>query len=159
MLKCPFCNFETTWPAHGKVYECDGECYTTYAIVKPSDDIMRVKMRLIEVFFLDGEYNLRITPQEVDQYVEFTEIDAQNPGDKIMFARENRPSVEEIEKLQNASLDEIMVGLDLMERIDLSLDRFKRDLKHKAQPDKLLSDIKVVESLVSILRQKLELSQ
>ncbi len=95
----------------------------------------------------------------MDDHCEFKEIEAQNPGDRIMFARELRPSIDEIEKLQKASLDEIMVGLDLMERIDLSLERFKRDLKNKAAPDRLLSDIKVVESLVSILRQKLELSQ
>ncbi len=55
MLKCPFCNFETTWPAHGKVHECDGECYTTYTLLRPTDDVKRVKMRLVEVFFLDGE--------------------------------------------------------------------------------------------------------
>lgn len=157
--RCTFCNFETEVPPYGRVLECEGECYTTYTLARPTDDVARLKMRLVEIFFLDEQYNISISPEEIGEACEFATVPYGDSGDYIMFARELRPTAEEIDKLKNASYEEVVLGVDLLERLDASLDRFKRELRNGAPPAKLLSHIKVVETLVLILREKLELNK
>ena len=156
-IRCVFCNFPTTAPWHGKVFECEGECYTTYTLVQPDDELDRVKWRLCEIFFLDEQFNQRVSPEELDKHCEFRTLPLDGGDEYILFAREHRATDVEIEKLKNAAEQEIIVGVDSMERLDGALDRFRMDLKNNADPAKLLNDIKVVEKLVQIIRQKIEL--
>ena len=156
-IRCAFCNFETTTPWHGKVFDCLGECYSTYTVVKKDDDLQRVKMRLCEIFFLDDQYNISISPEEIERRCEFKSLPL-NDGEYILFAREHRVTEDEIEKLKNATTEEIIVGLDALERLDAALERFRRDLREGADAAKLLNNIKVVEKLVNIIREKIELS-
>ena len=78
-------------------------------------------------------------------------------GEYILFAREYRVPEDEIEKLRNAALSEIVVSVDALERLDAAMDRFRRDLRDDADRDKLLNDILVVEKLVGMIREKIEL--
>jgi hypothetical protein len=155
-IRCVNCNFETPEPWHGKVLECSGECYTTYTLVKPGDDLNRVKMRLCEIFFVD-EHKLLPPPDELDRHIEFKKLTAPEPGEYYLFAREYRVPEDEIEKLKNAALSEILVSLDALERLDAAMERFRRDLRDDASRDKLLHNIQVVEKLVVMIREKLEL--
>lgn len=158
-LKCPYCNYETPYPEHGRVIECLGECYTTYSLFRDTDDPVRVKMKLVEIFFLDPGGNVHVTPEEIDRRCEFRRVETGEPGTYLLFAREIRVDEDEIEKLKNASLDEIEIGVDTMERLHAALDRFERDLiSGETSKDKLLNEIKVVESLVRAIRERIELS-
>ncbi|HOX28041.1 MAG TPA: hypothetical protein PLQ76_02675 [bacterium] len=158
-IKCPFCNFETPMPTYGKVLECLGECYSTYSLFKDTDDAMRIKMRLVEIFFLDEQFNARITPDEIDEKCEFKEMPA-GEGEKIVFAREKRIDEEEIEKLKFAESEmEMEIGADTLERLHYSLERFERSLRAgEISREKLLNEIKVVEKIVQVIREKIELS-
>ena len=139
MIRCTNCNFETPEPRHGKVHECAGECYTTYTLVRPGDDMPRVKMRLCEIFFVD-EPTLMPPPHELGDHIEFKHVPIGDNGDSVLFAREYRVPEDEIEKLKNAALD-----------------RFRRHLREDADNGKLLNDILVVEKLVGMIHEKLEL--
>ena len=155
-IRCVNCNFETPEPWHGKVLECAGECYTTYTLVKPGDDMDRIRMQLGEIFFVD-EPTLMPPPQELDKHIEFKKLSAGGNGEYYLFAREFRVPEDEIEKLKEASLSEILVSVDALERLDAAMDRFRRDLRDDAPRDKLLHNIQVVEKLVVLIREKLEL--
>jgi hypothetical protein len=158
-IRCPFCNFETPYPVQGKVFECLGECYTTYSIFREDDDPNRAKMKLVEIFFLDSEFNPHVAPEEIDDKCEFGRLPAAEPGFYILFAREKRVDELEIEKLKHAAEVEIELGVDTLERVHSALDRFERDLKIAGTPrDKLLNEIKVVEKLIRGIRERLELS-
>jgi hypothetical protein len=158
-IKCPFCNFETAAPIHGKILDCAGECYATYTRMRPDDIIQRVKMKLAEIFFLDEEYNIKISIEELDEKCEFVSIPAGADGETFIFARERRPSIEEIESLRDTVDDDAIVGMELMERLDSSIDRFKRDLRYEAPPDKIHSDIKAIEAVLSIFCARIERKQ
>jgi hypothetical protein len=158
-IRCPFCNYETPYPIHGKVSECLGECYTTYSIFNENEDANRARMKLVETFFLDSEYNLRVTPEEIEEKCEFSRVPAAEPGMYILFAREKRIDEVEIEKLKNAGEVEAELGVDTLERVHSALERFERDLKDNDTPrEKLLNEIKVVEKLIRGVRERLELS-
>ncbi|HOO55805.1 MAG TPA: hypothetical protein PLN69_03210 [bacterium] len=158
-IRCPFCNFETPYPKEGKVHECIGECYSNYTLYNIDEDQVRTKMKTVEVFFLDDQYNCRITPDQLDEKCEFRTIPARESDDFILFAREKRVDEREIEKLKKALAFEVEIGVDTLERLHSSLERFERDMK---DPDmsktKLLNEIKVVEKIVQIIREKIELS-
>lgn len=153
-IRCVNCNFETPEPWHGKVMECAGECYTTYTFVKPDDDLDRVKMRLCEIFFVD-EPTLMPPPCDLDKYIEFKRLTAD--GGYYLFAREYRVPEDEIEKLKDAAIAEVLVSVDALERLDAAMDRFRRDLRDNAPREKLLHNVQVVEKLVGFIREKLEL--
>jgi hypothetical protein len=153
-IRCVNCNFETPAPWSGKIMECAGECYTTYTLVTPDDDLDRVKMRLCEIFFVD-EPTLMPPPAELDRHIEFKRLAAD--GGYYLFAREYRVPEDEIEKLKNAALSELLVSVDALERLDAAMDRFRRDLRDEASREKLLHNIQVVEKLVGLIREKLEL--
>jgi hypothetical protein len=158
-IRCPYCNFETTYPVYGKIMECLGECYTTYSLFKDEDDADRAKIKLVEIFFLDSEFNIRVAPEEIDEKCEFRKLPAEEPGSYILFARENRIEEHEIEKLLNSNAAEIEIGVDILARVKSALDRYERDIKDpKTSRDKLLNDIKVVEQLVHGIREKIELA-
>ena len=155
-IRCVYCNFETPAPWPGKILECSGECYTTYTLVQPEDDVPRVRMRLCEIFFVD-EPTLMPPPDELENHIEFKTQPVGTDGEYILFAREYRVPEDEIEKLRNAALSEIVVSVDALERLDAAMDRFRRDLRDDADRDKLLNDILVVEKLVGMIREKIEL--
>jgi hypothetical protein len=171
-IRCPFCNFETTTPWHGKVFDCLGECHTTYTLVKPDDDLKRIKMRLCEIFFLDGEFNPLVNPDQLDENCEFKSIHAECGGDYILFAREFRVSTDDIENLRCLAQDALdresasstarstgdsknFFG-DTLDRLDSALERFKRDLRAGIDKSRLYSEIRVVEKLVSLIREQFE---
>ena len=156
-ITCPFCNFPTTYPVKGKVFECEGECFATYTIVEEETDLEREKMSLVEIFFLDGEFNLKIRPDEVDSKCEFRTLPAAETNEYIMFAREHRMLEDEIDRLETATPLELEVGIDTMERLHSSLDRFERNLRNDKYPrEKLANEIKVLEALVQKVREKIE---
>ncbi|MFA6449277.1 MAG: hypothetical protein WCX65_07420 [bacterium] len=158
-IHCPFCNFETPYPVYGKIMECLGECYTTYSIFKNEDDPNRARIKLVEIFFLDSEYNIRVNVNEIDEKCEFKKLPANTSDSYILFARERRVEDHEIEKLKSASGIEIELGVDILERVHSALDRYERDIKDPNAPrEKLLNDIKVVEKLVRGIRERIELS-
>lgn len=158
-VKCPFCRFDTTYPVYGKVYDCLGECYSTYTTFKDGEDQQRIKMRLVEIFYLDNEFNLRLLPSEIDDNCEFVTMPGASDGTTIMFARQKRVLEEDIEKLKTSSTTEIEIGVDTLDRLKAALDRFERDLqKEDIERKKLINDIRVVEAIVKIIREKLELS-
>ena len=150
-IKCPFCNFETAVPIHGKILDCEGECYATYTLVRPSDVMLRIRMKLAEIFFLDEEYNTIISAEELDEKCEFVSVPAVSGGETFVFARQRRPSLEEIESLRDAVDDDAIVGMELIERLDASVDRFKRDFHTDAPVEKIHSDIRAIEAVLSIL--------
>jgi len=159
-IACPFCNFLTAYPVHGKVQECEGECFSTYTLAGKGEDQTAVRMRLVEIFFLDGEYNLRLRPDEIDSKCEFRTIPAQETEETIIFAREHRVVEDEIDKLKSATPVEVEIGIDTMERLHSSLSRFERNLRDEDYPrEKLVNEIKVVETLMRIIREKLELGE
>jgi hypothetical protein len=158
-IRCPYCNFETPYPVYGKVMECLGECYTTYSLFRDEDDPNRAKVKLVEIFFLDSEFNIRVAPEEIDDKCEFRKLTAEEPGSYILFARENRIEEHEIEKLLKSNEMEIEIGVDILARVRSALDRYERDVKDPNTPrEKILNDIKVVEKLVKGIREKIELS-
>ncbi len=158
-IRCPFCNFETPYPVKDKVVECLGECYSTYSLFNKSSDSVRDRMRLVEIFFLDSQSNVHMTPDEVDERCEFAKMDAQDPDHYILFAREKRVDEHEIEKLKHSTELEIELGVDSLERLHSALERFERDMKSGVvDREKLLNEIKVVEKIVKGIRERLELS-
>lgn len=157
-INCPFCSFETPWPVHGKISECLGECYSTYTLARAGDDPTRIRMRLVEIFFLDDQFTSRITADEIDPKCEFRSMPAEEPGESIIFAREKRVEQTEIDNLrEEARCEHELFFADELKRLHSSIDRFERDLRTGGrEKEKLLNNIKVVEKIVRIIREKLE---
>ncbi len=159
-IACPFCNFKTSYPEYGRVHDCQGECYATYILVPVERDEEKTKMRLVEIFFLDDEYNLRLSPHEIDKKCEFRTLPSREPGEEIVFARQKRVIEEDIELLKEATDREIEIGVGTLERLKTSLARFERNLQDNDYPrNKLINEIKVVETIAKMIKQKLELSR
>lgn len=158
-IRCPFCNFETAYPEKGRVYDCEGECFSTYTLIEKNDDRTRIKVRLVEIFFLDSEFNMRVNQEEIDNSCEFIAIPLHDPGKMAFFARERRVLEDEIEKIKKASETEIEIGVDTLERLSYSMERFMRNLTINGYPRKrLLNEAKVIETMMRIIREKIELS-
>jgi hypothetical protein len=159
IVKCPFCNYETPFPTRDKVFECMGECYSTYTLAGVNDDRVRMKMRLIEVFFLDHGDTPMIAPDEIDAKCEFKTIPARVADEIIVFSRQKRVEEHEIDKLRNADEIELEIGVDTLERLRSALDRFERDANDGTAPkENLINEIKLVETIARVIREKLELS-
>jgi hypothetical protein len=158
LIRCPFCNYETPYPARGRISECIGECYSTYSLLKEADDITRAKMRLVEIFFLDGEFTSLIMVDEIDKKCEFKKLPASEPNEFILFAREIRANEMEIDKLKDEGSSETTpVFLEVIEKLRYSMDRLERNLRTGgAENEKLLNDIKVIEKIARSMREKLE---
>lgn len=157
-IACPFCNFMTRYPSHGRVYDCQGECYTTYMLAPMDRDEEKTKMRLVEIFFLDDEFNLQLSPHEIDKKCEFRDVPAREAGEEIIFARQRRVVEEDIEMLKEATAWEVEIGVGSIERLKTSLARFERNIQDENYPrNKLVNEIRVVETLARMIKQKLEL--
>lgn len=140
----------------GKVSECTGECYSTYTLVSTREDLLRVKVKLVEIFFLDEEYNPRIKPDDLEGKCEFRTIPAREPDQMIVFARERRVVQEDIEKLMEEVAAMPWMDPDDLERLHSALNRFETNLRVPDYPkEKLLNEITVVGKIVDSIRNRI----
>lgn len=155
-IQCPFCNFETTYPTRGKILECLGECYSTYTIVGKDENMPRAKMRMVEIFFLDREFNLSVKPDEIDDHCEFAMLPTSNPDEIVIFAREKRVLDDMIDDLKKQAKNSEDFWAESQERLNLALQRFERNMKEDNYPkSKLLNELKALEKIVSNMTEKM----
>ena len=155
-IQCPFCHFETTYPSSGKILECLGECYSTYTIVNSNENLARTKMRMVEIFFLDQEFNLSLKPDEIEEKCEFATLETANPNESILFARERRVLDNMIDDLKKQAENEDEYWHESLERLHLGIQRFERNMKETGySKNKLLNELKVVEKIVSNMTEKM----
>lgn len=153
---CPFCNYETTYPTNGRIYECLGECYSTYTLVFEGDNMMRTKMRMVEIFFLDTDYNLSIKPDEIDTRCEFKKMETSTPDQYILFSREFRVEDHHIDNLKEELEDRQDYWVESLERLNQAISRVERNIKDKDYPrTKLYNELRVVETIVANMTDKM----